>query len=307
MLHLAPIADVQLPGAATRLDYQSLDARRHLLFVAHLGDGTVIVFNTTANRVVASIPNVSAAHGVLAVPEEQTVFASATGTNEVVAIDERSLRVSWRAPGGTYPDGIAYDPIGRHLFVSDERGGTETVIDTRSHRRIATIPLGGEAGNSQYDDVSHHIFVNVQTSGELVEIDPHDNAIVRRYSVAGSGCAGNHGLLVDARNRRAFVACEDSNSFLWIDMRDMRIVKTWSTGEAPDVLALDTKTHRLFVASESGIVSEFSDGARVESLGQAYLAANAHSVAVDPGTQRVYFPLENRGGMPVLRIMKERP
>jgi DNA-binding beta-propeller fold protein YncE len=305
-LQLAPVADVQLPGSASRLDYQSLDPKRHLLFIAHLGDGTVIVFDTKKSRPTAVIPDVSAAHGVLAVPQEQTLFASATGTNEVVAIDERTLRESWRTAGGTYPDGLAYDPGTRHLFVSDERGGTETVIDTDLHRVIATISLGGEAGNTQYDAVSHHVFVNVQTSEQLVEIDPRRNAIVRRFSVAGSGCIGNHGLLVDASRRRAFVACEDSNSFLWIDMRDMHIRQTWTVGEGPDVLALDPNSGRLFVAAESGIVSVFSNRDRVTALGQAFLAPNAHSVAVDSQTRLVYFPLESVGGKPVLRIMTER-
>ncbi|GAP56076.1 conserved hypothetical protein [Arthrobacter sp. Hiyo6] len=34
------------------------------------------------------------------------------------------------------------------------------------------------------------------------------------------------------------------------------------------------------------------------------LADNAHTVAVDQGTHRVYFPLENIDGHPVLRIME---
>lgn len=302
---LVHVADVQLPGAPTRLDYQSLDSKRHLLFIAHLGDGNVIVFDTETRRVAATIPNVSAVHGVLAVPEVNTLFVSATGTNEVVAVDERTLKMRWRAPGGTYPDGLAYDPVTRELFVSDEHGRTETIIDTRSHRPVKTIPLGGEAGNTQYDPVSHDMFVNVQTLQQLVEIDPRQNAIVHRYSVGGSGCTGNHGLLIDSRRRRAFVACEDSGSFLWIDMRDMRIVRTWTIGEDPDVLALDTQNDRLFVAAESGIVSVFLDSDHVTRLAQSFLATKAHTVAVDSRAGTVYFPLENVDGRPVLRIMEE--
>lgn len=288
------------------MDYQSIDTQKHLLFVAHLGDGQLVVYDTKMQRVAGVVKDVSAVHGVLAVPEEDVVFASATGTNEVLAIDELTLKVLWRVPAGTYPDGLAYDPVTRQLFVSDEHGRTETVVDTRSHRAIATIALGGEAGNTQYDPVSKHIFVNVQTLRELAEIDPRRNAVVKRFSVAGSGCAGNHGLLIDARKRRAFIACEDSNSLLWVDMRTMRIVHTWTVGEGPDVLALDTKTHRLFVAAESGVVSVFVDADRVTRLAQAFLAPNAHSVAADSRTQRVYFPLENVDGKPVLRVMEER-
>src|SRR5690348_2680961 len=89
---LVQVADVPLGGNTTRLDYESLDPARHLLFIAHLGDSAVIVFDTQAQRVVTRIAGVSHVHGVLAVPELGTVYASATGTNEVVAIDEGTFR-----------------------------------------------------------------------------------------------------------------------------------------------------------------------------------------------------------------------
>jgi DNA-binding beta-propeller fold protein YncE len=299
---LRAIAQIRLPGNATRLDYQSLDVRKHLLFIAHLGDGQVIVFDTQRRRVVATVPDVSAVHGVLAVPDRNTAYASATGTSEVVAIDESTFKVRARIAGGVYPDGIAYHPGTRRLFVSDEHGKTETVIDTRTDRRIGTIPLGGEVGNTQYDPASRHMFANVQTTGELVEIDARTQRILRRIPLAG--CDGNHGLLIDARRRRAFVACEDNARLVWLDMRAMHVVKEWSIGNDPDVLALDDSARRVYVASESGVVSIFSDDATVERLAQGYLAPAAHTVAVDPLTHLLYFPLENIGGEPVLKVMK---
>jgi hypothetical protein len=42
-LRLKTLAEIPLGGHTTRLDYASVDARRHLLFVAHLGDSEVIV------------------------------------------------------------------------------------------------------------------------------------------------------------------------------------------------------------------------------------------------------------------------
>lgn len=305
-LPLTQVADIALPGNATRLDYQSLDAQRHLLFIAHLGDSEVVVVDTKARRVIATIPNVSQVHGVLAVPALHTVYASATGTNDVVAIDEKSFKIVGRTDGGVYPDGLAFDPGTKRIFVSDEHGNTDTVIDTKTNRRIATIGLGGDIGNTQYDAASHHIFVNVQGLGQLAEIDPVRLNVIRRISTQGTGCIGNHGLLIDARKQRAFVACESSDDLLWIDMRTMRIMGTWPIGEGPDVLALDEKDNRLFIASESGTVSVLSNGRAVAPLAQAFLASAAHTVAVDSRDQTVYFPLENAHGKPVLRIMKER-
>lgn len=304
-LPLAHVADVPLPGNPTRLDYQSLDPQRHLLFIAHLGDSSVIVVDTRTRRVTGTIAGVSDVHGVLVVPSLRTLYASATGTNEVVAIDEETLKITGRTGAGVYPDGIAFDPRTRRLFVSDEHGGTDTVIDTGTNRHVATIDLGGEVGNTQYDPVSRHIFSNVQTAQEIVEIDPARAAVLKRYSLVGSGCVGNHGLAIDSARRRAFVACEDSGSLLWLDMRTMRVNGSWSAGEDPDVLALDTAAHRLFVAAENGTVTIFSDGSSVAPIAQGFLAPAAHTVAVDSNAGLVYFPLESIGGKPVLRVLRE--
>ncbi|MCC8404440.1 YncE family protein [Paraburkholderia sp. MMS20-SJTN17] len=304
-LPLKHVEDVPLPGRASRFDYESYDPGRHLLFIAHLGDSEVIVFDTLASRVVASIPGISAVHGVLAVPELSRVFASATGTNEVVAIDEHTLRITARTPGGIYPDGMAYAPDARRLFVSDETGKTETVIDVPGNRRIATIPLDGEVGNSQYDPVTRHIFVNVQTRRQLAEIDPATNTVVSRTDLPGA--KGNHGLLIVPESRIALIACEDNDRLLVLDMRAMKIVGAFDVGGAPDVLAFDPALRMAYVAGEAGVVSMFSVGAPgVRKIGDGRVGPNAHVVTVDAQTHRSWFPLKDVDGRPVLRIMAPR-
>lgn len=139
-LPLQSVADIPLGGNTTRLDYESFDPGRHLLFIAHLGDSAVIAFDTRAQRVVARIANVSKVHGVLAIPELGRVYASATGTNEVVAIDEASLQITARVSGGTYPDGMAYAPDFHKLYVSDEHGNSDTVIDVTSNKGLEQGP-----------------------------------------------------------------------------------------------------------------------------------------------------------------------
>lgn len=305
-LPLQPLADVPLGGHSTRLDYASVDARRHLLFIAHLGDSAVIVFDTAAQQVSRRINGLSEVHGVLAVPELDTVYASATGTNEIVAIDEGSLAVTARMPGGVYPDGIAYAPAAHKLYVSDEIGRTETVIDVRARQRIATIPLGGEAGNSQYDPSTQHIFVNVQTLGELIEIDPATDQVTARIKLPGA--QGNHGLLIEPQPRRAFIACEHNHRLLVLDLETRQVTGSFEVGETPDVLAYDAGLQFLYVAAESGVVSVFKTEPReIKVLGSGRVGPDAHVAAVDPATHKVFFPLKNVGGQPVLRIMSPLP
>jgi len=300
-LPLVAVADVPLPGDTSRFDYESYDAGRHLLFIAHLGASEVLAFDTQKQAVVARIP-ASQVHGVLTVPELGKVYASATGSNEVVVIDEATYRVEARIPGGIYPDGMAYAPEVHKLYVSDEHGDSDTVIDTKSNTRAATIPLGGEVGNTQYDAGSKHIFANVQTRGQLAEIDPATDRVLARIDLPGA--KGNHGLLIDSASRRAYIACEGNARLLVLDLETRRIVETFEVGEDPDVLALDSDRHLLYVAGEAGVISMFSTaGGKTAKVGEGLLGPNAHVVAVEAATHRAYFPLKNLGGKPVLRIM----
>jgi DNA-binding beta-propeller fold protein YncE len=305
-LPLRPVADVPLGGNATRLDYTSLDADRQLLFIAHLGDSEVIVFDTKSRRVVTRVAGVGRVHGVLVIPELGTVYASATGSNEVVAISETTFKITARMPGGVYPDGLAYAPDVHKVYVSDEHGGTDTVVDVRTNTRTATVQIGGDIGNTQYDPVSRHVFVNAQSTAELVEIDPATDAVVRRLPVPGA--KENHGLLIDGEHHRAFIACEGNDRLIVLDLTTGKALASFSVARDPDVLALDPGRHDLYVAGESGEVSVFRLGPdSVTKIATGVLAANAHVVAVDPVRHEVYFPLQNLNGHTALRIVTPEP
>ena len=258
----------------------------------------MIVVDTKKRRVVKTIPT-PGAHGVLAVPALGRVYASATDDHELLTIDARTNTVIARAPAGDYPDGIAYDSRDRRVFVSDESGGVATVFTAGGHR-IGKVELGGEAGNVQYDSVANRVLVDVQTRNEVAVINPRTYRVVRRVPLPG--CEHNHGLLVDAPRRLAFVACQGNAMLLTLDLRRMKIIGRASIGDSPDVLAFDTSLRRLYVSAESGDVAVFDEGKHgLTKLGQAFLAPAAHTVAVDSSTHLVYFPLQTG---PKLQIMK---
>ena len=303
-LYLQTINDLPLPGDTSRLDYQSLDTQTGLLFIAHLGASSVIVFDTKQNKVVANIGGVSSVHGVLAIPESGLVYASATGDKKVDVIDEKTFKVIAEIPAGNYPDGLAYDASDHALYVSDEGGTSETVIDTQTNKRLTTIDLGGEAGNTQYDPVSNYILVDVQTLNQLKVIDPKTNKITLSYPLAN--CQNNHSLLVDASQRLAFITCDGNARLLVMNLQTMQIVYTDSVGDSPDVLALDQTRSLLYVATESGTVSIFDESKpqNIRKVWEGFVAKEAHTIAVNPQTHLLYLPLEDINGKPVLRIMQ---
>jgi len=168
---------------------------------------------------------------------------------------------------------------------------------------MATIALGGEAGNSHYDATSHCVVVAVQTLNQVVFIDPASARIVRRVRL-DEAVEAPHGMYIDSAHRLAFVAGEESGTLGVLDLRTLRLTQVVRVGRGPDVLAFDEGLARLYVASESGVVSVFGErAARLTPLGRLRLP-HAHTVAVDSTSHAVYLPLENRGDHPVMRIME---
>ena len=300
-LPLQNLTDIPLTGTASRLDYQSFDAVSGRLYIAHLGADMLTVFNTKTQKVVGDIKNLKSVHGVLAVPELHRVYASATGTNELAVIDDQTLEIIARVPAGDYPDGIAYASKEKKLYVSDKRGKTDTVIDALTNKVITTISLKAEVGNTQYDAVSDRIFVAVHRLNQIVEIDPNTDKVVGSYPLAG--CKDSHGLLIDGKNRLAFAACESNGKLAVFDLSKKKLLAVYPVGDEPDVLAFDKEFERLYVSAESGVLTIFDvKEAKLEKVGSDFYAANAHTIAVDSTTHRVYLPLENIDGKPVLRI-----
>jgi YVTN family beta-propeller protein len=294
------VRDVPLPGDTSRFDYVSLDASSHRLFIAHLGAGTVPVYDIGAGALIGEVQNVPGVHGLLAVPELGRVYASATDSNQVAVIDPQSLTVTATIPGGEYPDGIAFDPELGKLYVSDESGGTDTVIDTASNQVVATIPLGGEVGNTQFDAGAHRIIAAVQTRNQVVTIDPQSDQVTGRYDTPG--CDHPHGVQISPDRPLAFVACENNAKLIVMDLQSMSVTGSFDVGSVPDVLAFDAPRRVLYVAAESGPAVAFSEtDTGLKPLARQDVGPNAHSMAVDPDTGHVYFPIASLGGQPILR------
>jgi DNA-binding beta-propeller fold protein YncE len=96
--------------------------------------------------------------------------------------------------------------------------------------------------------------------------------VIARHALLG--CSEPHGLLIDSEHRLAFVVCEENPKLAFFDLESKSMTAIHSVGPDPDVLAFDKSFARLY----------------------------AHSVAVDSRTHRVFFPLQNVGGKPTLRI-----
>jgi len=297
------VADVPLPGSPSRWEYQVFDPLSGRLYLAHEGGGEVVVVDTLQQRVVATVPGIESAHGLALAPSLGRLYAGAQSGAEVAVIDLASARVVARVPAGPGPDGVAYAAEAGRLFVADGTDGTEAVVDVRSDRALARVDVGAGPSDSEVDPSTGQVLVAVSGAHELVAIDPSSLAVAARYPLPG--CDDADGVQVDVSSvDRAFVSCGGNARLDGVDLGSGTPVPSLDVGAAPDLLAMDLALHRLYVASESGVLTVVdTSGAEPAVLTRGFAGPDAHSVAIDPNSHSVFLPLTGVGGHSVLRIL----
>src|SRR4051794_35063412 len=74
-LPLRSVGDVALGGRSPRFDYQTIDPTTGRLYIAHQGDGRVLVVDLAGRRVAARIGGLAGVHGGLVAPPIHPLYA----------------------------------------------------------------------------------------------------------------------------------------------------------------------------------------------------------------------------------------
>ncbi len=217
---------------------------------------------------------------------------------------------------------VSSDPNNANTALKNQN---VAVIDALTNKLIAKIPLGinppfgDDVGHIQFDPVSHRVFVvtlplqdqNLNLPAEppsfLAVVDPITLRVVSRIRLPDA-CLGPHGMVIDAQQREAFVACVGSNNLVRVDLRTMQPFPGSPLPVAfnPDIVRLDHSAHLLFVGCAAGISIFDESGHGLKKLGGDYFLGGGshHTLAIDEATQLIYLPQPSVGERPILRIIK---
>jgi DNA-binding beta-propeller fold protein YncE len=149
--------DVDGSGALTRVDSNgnvtlvktgltaeglAVDAKRGLVYVANVNDGTVAVVDATTMRVTRRFAAVARVFSLALSRDGSRLYAvsnqstgspfSAPGCVVTIALDTPKPRVVARSANLTFPIGIALDSDTGRLFVTDEENDAVDVLDART-------------------------------------------------------------------------------------------------------------------------------------------------------------------------------
>jgi len=129
------------PGGKEYWDYITFDASTRRLYISH--NTEVKVVDADSGAVVGSIPDLKRVHGIALVPDLGRGFISDGGADEVVVFDLKTLKVTGHIKTGANPDCILYEPVSKHIITMNGKSNDASVIDPVGGTVVATVPMGG--------------------------------------------------------------------------------------------------------------------------------------------------------------------
>ncbi len=268
-------------------DYLTLDSASRLLYISR--GTHVIVLNVDSGTVDGDIPDTPGVHGIALAPELARGFVSNGREGTVTIFDLKSLKLISKVKVGENPDAILYDPFTKRVFTFNGRSHDSSAIDATNGTVLATIKLDGKPefavsdGNGKIfdnlEDKSEITEIDAKTlqvkaTWPLAPCEgPSGLAIDRKNHRLFSGCGNEMMAVVDADNGKvittlpigkgvdattfdpetgfAFASCGDGHlTVIKEDSKDkFRVAENVSTQEGARTLALDAKTHNVYLVT----------------------------------------------------------
>lgn len=268
-------------------DYLTFDAKGNRLFISR--STHVMVVDAEKGEVVGDIPETQGVHGIALVEELGKGYTSNGRTSSVTVFDLKTLKVLKQIPVGKNPDAIIYDPASKRVFTMNGASNDATAIDTRTDTVAGTIPLNGRPESAVSDERGHvfvnledkstvvefdpskltvlarwPIAPGEEPSGlaidrkharlfstgankTLVVLDASTGKVVTTLPIGG----GVDGAVFDPETGLAFSSNGDGTlTVIREDSPDkFSVVENMTTQRGARTLALDTKTHRVFLVT----------------------------------------------------------
>jgi DNA-binding beta-propeller fold protein YncE len=282
---------VKNAGALTVLDYVTVYGDE--LLVASVSTGAVYKVGLRARALpestdVSVFESEPAAHGVVVDPTSQLGFVTRSEANTVDVFDPKTMRLVKRIPVADDPDAIFYDPWNKLVYVASAGAMLATLIDPASQNPIASVSLGGEPEFAAFDPETRLLYQNLGNTNSVVAVDLSKRIVAQRWPL--EGCELPTGMAIDTAARRLFIACGKNAKLVIFDLNRHRVIASVPVGIGPDSVAYDPELHRIYVTGLVGKLSVMSQTAAdtyhvVDSI---YLHFNAHTLAIDPVTHRLF-------------------
>jgi DNA-binding beta-propeller fold protein YncE len=293
---MTQVQTIPLDGVEGRFDHFGVDAARHRLYVAALGNNSLEVIDLAAGRRVMSVAGLKKPTGVRVLPDSGNVVV-ASGDDGKVRVYDPDLKLLGTLGGLDDADNVRLDPSDKLAYVGYGEGAL-AVIDPAGPNKLASIKLEAHPEAFQVEDKGSRIFVNVPGARHVAVIDREKRSVVARWRLRDA--AENFPMALDEAHQRLFVGCRKPAKVLVLDTHTGKAVAALDYCGDTDDLSYDTNAGRLYVTGGAGCITviEQADADHYRTLGNLPTAEGARTSAFVPQTRTLYVAVPHRGNQP---------
>lgn len=207
----------------------------------------VVVLDLKTLKATATVATGENPDAILYEPGTKRVFAFNGRSKNVTVIDAASLKVLATIPLSGKPEFAAYDEH-KHVFVNIEDKGTVAVIDAQAMKVISEWPMAPceEPTGLAIDRKKERLFAGCSGNKVMAVVDAKNGKALASVPI-GAGCDGTE---FDASSGLAFAANGRDGTVTVVGETapgKFEAVETVATQVSGRTIALDEKTHRLFI------------------------------------------------------------
>jgi uncharacterized repeat protein (TIGR01451 family) len=247
----------------------------------YAGNGAhVQVFEGESDALVVSLP--IAAGSMFAVdPLANKIYVANSGIADSVTVIDGATHGTTTVTVGRQPNVVAVNPLTNRIYTTSIPDDTVTVVNGTT-LATATIPVGDYPERLAVDVVRNLVYVTNRGSGSVSIIDGATNvATPLPVGTAPSWVA------VDPMTGKVFVALYGENAVA-VFTPPGNVVTKIPVGAAPHELAFNPVTRRVYVMNLDAHTVSLINADTNNVLGTVTVPAEAVSLVVDPGTNKVY-------------------
>ena len=212
------------------------------------GEGTVVIFDFNTLKEIGRIRAGSNPDGICYDSFTKRVFAFNGGSKDATVLDAVTGKALGTIPMGGKPEFAVTDGQGQ-VFVNVENTSQVLALDAQSlniKQRWSLAPGDGPAGLSI--DLAHHRLFAVCGNGKMVVIDSRSGQVVASPAIG----KGADATAFDPETGLVFSSNGDDGTLTILHEdtpTQFSIVSTLLTGSGGRTMALDTKTHSVYVGT----------------------------------------------------------
>jgi DNA-binding beta-propeller fold protein YncE len=268
-------------------DYLTLDANARRLYISRATH--VMVVDPDSGKVVGDVADTPGVHGIALATDLDRGFTSNGRENTVSIFDLKTLATSSKVKVGQNPDAIIFDPATKRVFTFNGKSNDSTVLDAEKGTVLGTIKLDGKPEFAASDGKGAiFVNLEDKSEIEAIDAnkmevkakwplapctEPSGLALDRKNRRLFSGCDNKMMAIVNADSGKvvatlpigegvdatafddetgiAFASCgEGVLTVVHEESPDKFILaENVPTQQGARTMALDTKTHNVFVVS----------------------------------------------------------